>query len=216
MPRIISPSALALRLPPRARTVSPAWMRRNVVPAYNDTWNHAEAMMLADPHESQLLDELAVELTANGIERPVSVYFDHWWSLRLTVADGMHRTVAAMRLGIDIPIALNYMHWDSPDHSDVYLVSAASPVDDDFWDALLSLSSFRSGDGTWIQSDCASGGGGSIEISLPAYPHRRDAIAAELENRLRGAGIGVKVAFLGDFDTLDGDGLSGAGGNAIL
>jgi hypothetical protein len=61
------------------RAVSPGWFRGHVLPAYRGTWDAAEAAMLADPNEARLLRELSGELAEHGIQRPVSVFFEHWW-----------------------------------------------------------------------------------------------------------------------------------------
>jgi hypothetical protein len=168
-----------------------------VLPAYGGSWEAAEADLLADPHEARLLGELTAELAANGIQRPVSVFFEHWWKTTLTVDDGMHRAIAAMRLGVGIPIGLNYQPADAAEPTDVYRVTAAGIGVEGLLLAVLSLASFRSADGAWIQADNASGRGDhAVELYLPHHRHRRRTIAAELQDRLQGAGITAEVRFL--------------------
>jgi hypothetical protein len=153
--------------------------------------------MLADPHEARLLRELSGELAEHGIQRPVSVFFEHWWSARLTVGDGMHRAIAAMRLDCSIPIALNYQPAGTAEPTDVYRVTATGIGIEDLMLAVLSLASFRSSDGAWIQADNASGQGDrTVELYLPHHPALRRRIAEELQDRLRGAGIDATVTFL--------------------
>jgi hypothetical protein len=90
----------------RPRTVTPAWFRRRVLPAYGDrTWADCEAALLADPLERRRIDELKAELTLRGFDHPVAVGRDHWWS-KPQVQDGVHRSIAAMELGV--PIAIRY------------------------------------------------------------------------------------------------------------
>jgi hypothetical protein len=84
------PPQLALRLAHGVHTASPDWFRRHVLPAFGDSWNSAENKMRKDPYEARRLSELGDDLRTSGIQRPVSVYFDHWWIRRPTVADGIH------------------------------------------------------------------------------------------------------------------------------
>jgi hypothetical protein len=44
-----------------------------------------------------------------AFDEPVVLGFDHWWSRRPRVRDGVHRSIAAMELGIQIPIRYGYL-----------------------------------------------------------------------------------------------------------
>jgi hypothetical protein len=122
---------------------------------------------------------------------------EHWWSVRPRVCDGVHRSVAALRGGFPILLRIGYDQTADFDHSDIYQVTApAGPAD--FFETVLSASSFRCSAGHWIQSECASGvSGGPVEIYLPHHHGGRDLIAAELQERVRDAGVeGAVVEFL--------------------
>ena len=143
---------------------------------------------------------MAADLTVSGFENPVTVRRDRWWHRRPRVRDGIHRSVAAMRLGIDIPVRFGEPEMEGYGVMDEYTVTPAVPVADDsgeLLDRVLSLSSFRSADGFWMRCDTASGNRatGEVRLCLPSRPHRREEIAAELTERLREAGIDAAVAF---------------------
>ena len=178
-------------------TMSPGLFRRLVLPAHHRSWAETERVMLADPNERRRIEELEIELAGAGFERPVVIEREHWWSLRPRVCDGVHRSVAALRGGFPILVRIGYDQTADFVHSDVYQVTApAGPSD--FFETVLSVSSFRCSAGHWIQSECASGvSGGPIEIYLPYHHGERHLIAAELQERVRAAGVeGAFVEFL--------------------
>jgi hypothetical protein len=170
------------------RTVDAAWFRSHVRPANEDSWDDTEAVLLTDPHERRRITELTAELV-DGFELPIVVHRDHWWSRRLRVADGVHRSIAAMRLGIALPIRHGYPPETDASGGDIYTATAEGADPAEFLDAALSLSSFRCVDGPWVQCDVASGG---VERPVRLYLTRHDglqeAIAAQLQRRLREAG----------------------------
>lgn len=184
------------------RTVSPSWFRQRILPANQDSWSATEAALLADPFERRRIDELKAELTAVGFDRAVVVgRRDHWWSLRPRVWDGVHRSIAAMELDVPILIQNEYSDDSDYDHSDVYTVTAPDTDTEALLDATLSLSSFRSSAGAWIQCDVASvKRDGPVQLHLPHHPDLRDLIAAELRERLRQSGINADVAFVETWD----------------
>jgi hypothetical protein len=159
--------------------------------------------MLADPHESRRVGELEHELTENGFQRPVVIEREAWWSPRWQVCDGVHRSLAAMRLGVPIPVRIGYDTSAVYDHSDLYRVTASGDITHggDLIDAVVALASFRCSDGPWIQSDGAFGvANGPVNLHLPRHPELRLRIATDLEARLREAGIEADVEFLGNRD----------------
>jgi hypothetical protein len=91
------------------RGVTPEWFRSHVVPENHNTWDACEAALLADPYERRRVDDLKTELALRGFDEPVVLGFDHWWSRRPRVRDGVHRSIAAMELGIQIPIRYGYL-----------------------------------------------------------------------------------------------------------
>ena len=191
------PPLLALRFTSGVHTVHPEWFRRHALPAYSNSWNASEAELREDPYEARRLSELEAELKTSGIQRPISVFFEHWWSRRLTVADGMHRAITAMRLGLPIPVGRNYQLPGQHHATDVYRVAATAHSTEELMDAVMSLASFRLSSGPWIQTDFTAGAGDrAVEIYLPNYPELRDQIAAELEGRLRTSGLDANVEFL--------------------
>ena len=193
---MVIPLQLALRLTTGVHTVSPEWFRRHALPAYGDSWDVSEAELRGDPYEARRLSELEVELRASGIQRPVSVYFDHWWSRRLTVADGMHRAITAMHLDLPIPIGRNYQPPNQRAATAVYRVTAATQSTEDLMDAVTSLASFRLSSGPWIQTDTTAGAGAhTVEVYLPNHPELREQIAVELEERLRTSSVDARVEF---------------------
>jgi hypothetical protein len=181
------------------RTVTPTWFRSHVLPAYGDrTWADCEAALLADPLERRRIEELKAELIHRGFDLPVLVGRDHGWS-RPQVQDGVHRSIAAMELGVPIPIRYGYPdHTDAdyPDLSDLYAVTSAGSTIDEL--GVVGLASFRCSAGAWIQCDSASASPQrtAMELYLPHHPHLRRLIAEELQDRLRGAGIDATVTFL--------------------
>lgn len=181
-------------------TVSPGWFRAHILPAYASSWDDCEAVLLADPLERRRIDELDVELKA-GFERPVAIGRDHWFSRRPRVLDGVHRAITAMRAGIDIPIHRGYPvvdHCDHYDHTDLYAVTAADTDLDVLLDAAMSLSSFRSAGGPWIQCDVASGNRDTVWLHLPRHIDLRIRIAEQLRQRLQEARINATVEFTED------------------
>lgn len=186
--------------PPRwVHTMRPAWFRRLVLPAYHSDWTEAEQFMFDDPNQRRRINELMNELSRKGFERPVVLERDHWWSPRAQVSDGVHRSVAAMRLGLPIPVRFGHDSSGEYDHSDVYRITANSLPDSEFdlVDAAMTLASFRSASGAWIQTDSASGPvEGPVDIYLPRHPEFRGMIAAELQDRLSTAGVDAVVRFL--------------------
>ena len=179
--------------------ITPRWFRRLVLPAYHDSWAAAETEFMGDPLQRRRIEELQAELTRDGFQQPVTLARENRWSPRPTVADGLHRSVAAMRLGIPIPVRFGYDDATHYDHSDVYRVSANAPVPEQFEDlttAVLALASFRCTAGPWIQCDIASGPlAGPVELYLPRHPELRGQIAAELQDRLQVSGVDAVVEF---------------------
>lgn len=186
----------------RARTVSPAWFRANVLPVFYGSWEETERHMLADDVERRRLDELTAELSAGGFDYPVCVGRDNWWSLRPRVLDGMHRAVTAMRLGVDIPIEYGDPYKDGYGEQDYYLVNVTGPDPDpaETFDRVLCLASFRSSDGFWLTCDVGGALDNEIRLQLPRRAHRREEIAGELAARLREAGITATVTFAGEVE----------------
>lgn len=180
------------------RSVDPAWFRSHIRPANEDSWSVTEAALLADPYESRRIAELTTELV-NGFDRPIIVTRDRWWSRRLRVADGVHRSIAAMRLGIPLLIRHGYPPDDADDAGvDVYIAAAESADPAAFLDAALSLSSFRSADGPWVQCDVASGNpDGVVRLLLSRHDGLQPHIAEQLQERLRDAGWPAQVEFSG-------------------
>ena len=179
-------------------TVKPAWFRRHVLPANEQHWNDTEAILLADPHERRRIAELAAELVG-GFDRPIVVCRDHWWSRRLRVADGVHRSIAAMRLGIPLLIRRGYpSESDDDDDDDIYTATADGAEPAEFLDATLSLSSFRCTAGPWVQCDVASGApDGRVQLHLSRHEGLQEMIAAQLQGRLCDAGWAAQVQFCG-------------------
>lgn len=175
----------------------PRWFRRLVFPAHYSDWDTAERELLVDPGHRRRIEELEVELSGIGFERPVVVERAHWWDPRPQLCDGLHRSIAAMRLGL--PVALRFGYDDSADydHSDLYRITTPG-FSGDLDELVLTTTSFRCTAGPWIQCDSASGvPGGPIDIPLPHHPTLRALIAAELQQRLRNAGASdATVEFL--------------------
>ncbi len=170
------------------RAVDPAWFRSHVRPAHEDNWSATEAALLADPHERRRITELTAELVG-GFDRPIIVTRDRWWSRRLRVADGVHRSIAAMRLGIPLLIRRGYPPDTADEGADIYTVTAGDGVAEEFLDAALSLSSFRCSAGPWVQCDVASGGADRpVQLYLTRHDGLQEVIAAQLQQRLREAG----------------------------
>lgn len=186
----------------RVRTVSSAWFRSRVLPVLHDSWAEAEADLLAEPDEARRVDELAAELVERGFDYPVCVDRDRWWHRRPRVLDGMHRSIAAMRQGLDIPIEYGEPHKDGYDHYDEYTVTLVDPQGDlvETFDRVLSAASFRSSDGFWIRWEAAHSTGPEMALELPRREERRIVIADELERRLQAAGIPATVRFAGQVD----------------
>jgi hypothetical protein len=65
----------------------------------------------------------AIELAGTGFERPVVIRREHWWSVRPRVCDGMHRSVAALRLGLPILVRIG----DDPAYCPTVVTCIASP-----------------------------------------------------------------------------------------
>lgn len=185
---------------PGVRAMSPGLFRRLVLPAHHRSWTHVERAMLADPDERRRIEELGIELASKGFERPVVIRREHWWSARPRVCDGMHRSVAALGLGLPILVRIGDDRTVQSDRSDVYRVTlpAASPFPANLVETVLNASSFRCSAGPWIQYDCAAyRQGGPIDVRLDHHPDVRHLIAAELQGRVRGAGVeGAVVEFL--------------------
>lgn len=181
-----------------ARTVSPTWLRSRTRPPFQRNWDAAEALLLADPLERRRIQELSKDLVHHGFHRPVVVRRECWFDRRPRVYDGMHRSIAAMRVGIAIPIVGDYpADYDE----DIYTAAVAGADIDHLLDAALSLSSFRSTAGPWIQCDMASGRPGvGLRLYLPRHPELRLIIAAQLEERLHSVGIDAQVVFLEEYD----------------
>lgn len=173
---------------PLTFTLSPAWFRRLISPAHYPDWNTAERELLADPSHRQRIEELEAELSGTGFQRPVVVDREHWWNPRPQLCDGLHRSIAAMRLGLPVSLRFGYDDSTDYDHSDRYRITAPGfPGDLD--ELVLATTSFRCTAGPWIQCDSASGiPGGPVNIPLPHHPTLRALIAAELQQRLRDAG----------------------------
>ena len=186
----------------RVRTVSPAWFRSHVLPAEQDTWDQLESDLLADQDERLRVTELCSDLAESGFEHPVTVGRDKWWNRRPRVRDGIHRSVAAMRLGIDIPIRFGEPEMDGYDEQDKYTVTVSdvSGDPDELFERVYALSSFRSGDGFWMRCDVATGGRtpGVVKLFMPRRESRREVIADEIVERLRVSGIPAQVAFAGE------------------
>lgn len=185
-----------MRFTSRIRTVDPGWFRDHVLPAHNNSWDRCETALLSDPLERRRIDELAAELKS-GFDRPITVIRDHWFSRQPRVVDGMHRAIAAMRSGLDIPIRHGYPAGAAYDHSDVYTVTAAGTELADLLDAAMSSSSFRSASGPWIQCDVGSAFDGLVRLHLPRHTDLRGQIADQLRQRLQDAGIDAVVEFAG-------------------
>lgn len=183
--------------PNSLRTVDPDWFRRRVRPANEDSWDATEAILLADPLERRRIAELTVELAGGGLDRPIIVVRDCWWSRQLRVADGVHRSIAAMRLGVKLPIRCGYPPEDGDFHTDVYSVTAPGSETDALLSAAVQLASFRTATGPWVQCDTGAAlPGGRIELCLTHHADLRDAIAVQLRDRLREAGIDAEVRYL--------------------
>lgn len=179
----------------RPRNVCPDRFRSYVLPAHHSCWNSCEAELLSDPLERRRVEELELEL-AGGFDQPIVVKRDHWWSRKPRVRDGVHRSIAAMRSGIPIPIRYGYPPDTEYDRSDTYAITAGDGTDA-VMDAAVSLASFRCSAGPWVQCEIAAYlGGGTVELSLQSHPELRELIAAELQQRLQEAGVAASVAFL--------------------
>jgi hypothetical protein len=182
----------------RSRTVSPAWFRAHVLPLETwSSWDEAEADLLSDPDQQRRIDELAADLTASGFEHPVTMGRDRWWSRRPRVRDGIHRSITAMRLGLDIPLRFGEPSMEGYGEQDEYTVTAATGSFDELMDRVFTLASFRCADGFWLRCDTASGDSlkGEVRLLLPRRTQRREEIAAELAERLRDSGISTQVTF---------------------
>lgn len=167
-----------------------------MLPAYHSNWDEAERSLLADPAQRLRIEELVAELTRRGFERPVVVDREHWWSVRPQVSDGVHRSIAAMRAGLAIPVRFGFDEAAVYDHSDLYRVTATVlPLGpEDLQEAVMDLTSFRCSAGPWIQCDSASGAvNGPVDIYLAHHPDLRPLIAAELQERLRSGGVADAV-----------------------
>jgi hypothetical protein len=194
------PDEYPIRVTPVTRTLSPGLFRRLVLPAHHRTWAATERVMLADPNERRRIEELEIELAGKGFERPVVIQREQWWNVRPRVCDGVHRSVAALRLGLPVLVRIGDDRTVLSDRSDVYRVTlpAASPFPANLAETVLTASSFRCSAGPWIQYDCAAyGEGGQVDVHLDHHPDVRHLIAAELQERVRGAGVeGAVVEFL--------------------
>lgn len=183
----------------RPRTVSPTWFRAHVLPLDAwDSWDFAEADLLSDPDQQRRIEELSADLAVSGFEHPVTVGRDRWWHRRPRVRDGMHRSIAAMRLGIAIPVRFGEPHMDGYDQHDEYIVTVPADGDFDAWmDRVFTLASFRSGDGFWLRCDTASGNASlrEVRLLLPRRQQRRQEITNELAARLRDSDISAQVEF---------------------
>ena len=188
----------------RSRTVSPAWFRANILPLETwGSWDEAEADLRSDPDQQRRIDELAADLASTGFEHPVTMGRDRWWHRRPRVRDGMHRSITAMRLGLDIPLRFGEPTMEGYGEQDEYIVTpATAPAGsfDELMDRVFSLASFRCADGFWLRCDTASGDAlkGEVHLLLPRRTQRREEIAAELAERLHDSGISVQVAFAGE------------------
>lgn len=184
----------------RSRRLRPKWFRRSVLPLDQwSSWDSAESDLLADRDQCQRISELAADLSVEGFENPVTVGRDRWWDLRPRVRDGMHRSIAAMQLGIDIPVRFGEPMMDGYGEQDEYTVTLldTSCDFDALFDRVFTLASFRSGDGFWVRCDTASANSerGEVLLLLPRRPDRRELIALEVADRLRDAGITARVDF---------------------
>ena len=185
----------------RSRTVSPAWFRAHILPLETwSSWDEAEADLLSDPDQQRRIDELTADLTASGFEHPVTVGRDRWWHRRPRVRDGIHRSITAMRLGLDIPLRFGEPTMEGYGEQDEYIVTvvtAAAGGFDELMDRVFALASFRCADGFWLRCDTASGdtAAGEVRLLLPRRTQRREEIAAELAERLRDSGISAQVTF---------------------
>lgn len=179
------------------RAVDAQWFRTHVRPAHEERWSDTEAILLADPHERRRIAELASELV-DGFERPIIVRRDRWWSRRLRVADGVHRSIAAMRHGIPLLIRNGYPPESDDSGGDIYTATVSGSNPAEFLDAALSLSSFRCSAGPWVQCDVASGApGGVVRLHLTRHDDLQELISAELQERLRDSGWLAQVKFIG-------------------
>lgn len=177
----------------RVRTVSPEWFRAHVRPALHESWDHCEAELLAEPLERRRIEELAAELT-DSFERPIVIAFDHWWSRKPRVVDGVHRSIAAMRAGVDLRLRHGYPGTPEVAY-DTYVVSAANVDAEVLLDATMSLSSFRCPSGLWAQSDGAMFLDGRVYLEYPQAPEElREEIASTLCQRLADAGLDATIA----------------------
>lgn len=183
----------------RSRTVSPAWFRSHVLPLETWTsWDAAETDLLSDSDQQLRIKELVADLATTGFEHPVTVGFDRWWSRRARVRDGMHRSVAAMQLGLDIPLRFGEPTRNGYGEQDEYTVTVVSSGDvNELLDRVFVLASFRSADGFWISCDVGSvdRSRGEVRLLLPRRPRRRQKIAYELAERLCESGITAQVEF---------------------
>lgn len=182
----------------RSRTASPAWFRAHILPLETwGSWDEAEADLLSDPDQQRRIDELAADLATAGFEHPITVGRDRWWHRRPRVRDGIHRSITAMRLGLDIPLRFGEPTMEGYGEQDEYVVTAATGSFDDLMERVFTLASFRSADGFWLRCDCASGDSvaGEVRLLLPRRTQRREKIAAELAGRLRDSGISAQVTF---------------------
>lgn len=153
--------------------------------------------MLDSPLQRLRISELEVELARSGFDRAVVLERDHWWSWKPRVRDGMHRSIAAMQLGLPIPTRDGFPSDAEYDHSDVYTATASGTSSEELLDAALTLASFRCSAGPWIQCDVASGpADGPVRLHLPRHPELRELIAAELQERFTSAGVQATVSFL--------------------
>lgn len=185
----------------KTRSVSPEWFRRNVLPAYENTWDECEAFLFADPFEAQRIEELTEEIVSVGLQEPVVVERREWYHRKPRLCDGTHRTVALMKLGQDIDVHYGYpyrrLHPTEPYSADVYEISPIEGYDVDMGDAAMSLSSFRCSAGTWVQTDVCSGTvNGPVEIVYPTHAPLRELIAEELQQRFANHGLRVHVKFV--------------------
>lgn len=183
----------------RPTSLRPWLFRRLVRPAYHRTWAEAERTLMGDPMQRRRIEEMEREIDRSGIERPVVLGRDHWWSVRPRVCDGVHRSVASMRTGHPVPLRFGYDEHLEYDLSDRYQVTAIGevPGPEDLMDAVMDAASWRSAAGPWVQCDFASGVvDGPVEILLTRHPELRGLIADELRERLRGMGVDARVEFM--------------------
>ena len=180
----------------RVRSVSPAWFRSHVLPAFEESWEECESYLLSSPLETIRVQELRGELS-RVFERPIVVERGAWYHRKLRVRDGVHRAVAAMSLGIDIHIRYGYPVDVEDSFSDVYFIEPARYDDAELLDKVISLSSFRCSAGPWIQSDIVAGhDNGPFEVMFPRHTGLRGLIAEEFQHRLQRAGVDAVVSFL--------------------